>query len=226
MTTATIAVKGGASDDVPADFAIVHFSHQFTAPARSEVLAEGNAVVAQLRDTAARAGAGVRTMKVRSLRVEEMFNFAGPDHVREQSGWTAQLVGESLVEPVNVPEVVAVLIKIGVSIGHIGWHLDPDTEANAHRAVRRLAVADAKDAANDFALALGATLGRLVTLADPGLLGAASFQNSSRASARSTSGFFASASSSATPWDEHVDIDLDVVTVSANVEASYEVNLD
>jgi len=36
MITATIAVKGSASDELPADFAIVHFTYQFTAgPIRS-----------------------------------------------------------------------------------------------------------------------------------------------------------------------------------------------
>jgi uncharacterized protein YggE len=155
MITAAIAVKGSASDEFPADFAIVHFTHQFTAPARSEALTEGNAVVAQLRVTAAHAGGGVR----------------------EKSGWTALVAGKLLVEPGDVPEVVAAMNEVGVSISHISWHLDPDTEARAQRAVRRLAVADAADAANDFAMALGATLGRLNTLADPGLLGAASLQN-------------------------------------------------
>ena len=86
------------------------------------------------------------------------------------------------MEPGYVPEIVAAMNEVGVSVTHISWHLDPDTEARARRAVRRLAVADAADAANDFAIALGATLGRLNTLADPGLLGAASLQNIGRAS--------------------------------------------
>jgi len=226
MTTATIVVKGSASDEFPADFAVVRFSHQFTAPARSEALAEGNAVVAQLRDTAAQAGAGVREMKVRSLRVEETFNRVGPEHISEQSGWTAQVAGELLVEPGTVPEVVAALIQVGVSINHISWHLDPDTATSAHRAVRRLAVADAVDAANDFAVALGGTVGRLITLADPGLLGAVTFQNGSHGSSRSSGIAFATAGASATSWDQQVDIDPDMITIAANVEASYEVTLD
>jgi hypothetical protein len=78
------------------------------------------------------------------------------------------------------------------------------------------------DAANDFAFALGATLGRLITLADPGLLGAASFSSGSRmASHRAV----ATAGTSTTSWDEQVDIDPAVITISANVEASYEVTL-
>jgi hypothetical protein len=66
-----------------------------------------------LRVTGAHAGGGVREMKVRSLRVEELFNFVGPDHVSEKSGWTALVAGELLVEPGDVPEVVAAMNEVG-----------------------------------------------------------------------------------------------------------------
>jgi hypothetical protein len=89
--------------------------------------------------------------------------------------------------------------------------------------VRRLAVADAVDAAKDFVLALGATLGSLITLADPGLLGAATFQNGARTSSHMA---VVTAGTSTASWDEQVDIDPAVITISANVEASYEVSLD
>jgi len=132
-------------------------------------------------------------------------------------------VGQVLVEPGTVPTAIAELAKVGVRIHQITWHLDSETEEKAHRAVRRLAVADAKEAANDFALALGASLGGLITLADPGLLGPAAFQSGARRSslmATATSGI------SSGLWDEQVDIDPDVITVSANVEASYEVTFN
>ena len=72
-------------------------------------------------------------------------------------------------------------------------------------------------------MALGATLGRLNTLADPGLLGAATLQNIGRASSGWMS---ASARVTSASRDERVDIDPDVITIFANVEASYEVTLD
>ncbi len=223
MTTATIAVKGSASDDFPADYALVQFGHELNAPARSEALAGGNVVIAQLRDTVAQVGAGVREMKVQSLRVQETFNHVGPDHIREHSGWAAQLSGQLLIEPSTVSAAIAELIKTGVRIFQLTWHLDPDTELQAHRAVRRLAVADAREAANDFALALGANIGSLITLADPGLLGATAFPNGAR---RSSHMGLSSAGASGASWDEYVDIDPEVITISANVEASYEVTLN
>jgi uncharacterized protein len=220
MATATIAVKGSARDDVPADYAIAHFGYEFNASARSEALAGGNAAIAQLRDTVAQLGAGVREMKVESFRVEETFNHVGPEHVREHSGWAAHVGGRVLIGSNTVPTVIAELIKTGVRTHQLTWHLDRDTQFAAHRAVRRDAVADAKEAANDFALAIGAELGRLLALADPGLLGGAVNANGPiRTLATSAT------RASTTSWDEFVDIDPVMITISANVEASYEVTL-
>jgi uncharacterized protein YggE len=222
-TTATIAVKGSASDDVPADYAIAHFGYEFNAPARSEALAGGNAVIDQLRATVAHIGVGVREMKVQSFRVEETFNHVGPDHVREHTGWVAQIGGQIQVESDSVPAAIAELIKTGVRTHQLTWHLDKDRQLQAHRAVRREAVADAREAANDFALALGADLGRLITLADPGLLGSAAF--ASGPITRAASMASAVSRSSDASWDQFVDVDPAMITISANVEASYEVSL-
>lgn len=103
MTTASIAVKESASDDFPADYALVQVGHELNAPSRSEALAGGNAVIAQVRETAAQLGAGVREAKVHSLRVQETFNHVGPNNIREHSRWVAQLGGQLLIEPSTVP---------------------------------------------------------------------------------------------------------------------------
>jgi uncharacterized protein len=221
MTSATIAVKGSASADFAADFAIVHFGCEYKARARSEALAGGNAVIAQLRDIVEQLGTHVREIKVQSLRVQESFNHVGPDRIQEHFGWVAQLGGQLLMDPSIVPVAYARLIQMGVRIHQLTWHLDPDTELQAHRAVRRLAVADAREAANDFALALGANLGDLITLADPGLLGVTNFANTSRTS--SHTGFATAGASNSR--DEYVEIDPELITITANVEASYEVTL-
>jgi uncharacterized protein YggE len=220
MSTATIAVKGSASEDYPADFAVIHFQYQATMSARSEALTHGNEVIAHLRDVAAQSSPQVRAMTVRSLRVEEAFHSVGPDQSQAPAGWIVQVVGETVVVTVSVPAVAAALTKVGVSIGQITWHLEAEAGANAHRAVRRQAVADALEAAHDFAAALGGTVGDLITLADPGLLNA----GATRGPARAGGGFFASATSGPGSWDERVDIDPAMITVSASVEASYVVN--
>jgi uncharacterized protein len=226
MSTATIAVNGDASREYPADDASVYFHHQFTAPARSSALAHGNAVVTQLREYANQIDSGVREMKIRAVGVNENFSGTGSERVHEPSGWTAQVVGEAFADPESVPVVVAGLIKLGVSIGQVAWLLKPETEADARRQVRRLAVDKALEAANDFADALGGTVGRLIALADPGLLGSGAVQGSWRGPARAGGAYFSAASISAAPWDERIDIDSSTIMVTASVEASYEVNLD
>ncbi len=223
MSSATIAVKGNASEEFPADFAGIHFQHLFTSPARSDALAHGNAVITQLRDVGALNTLHVREMKVRSLSVEETFTSVGPDHIREPSGWSVLVTGDAHADASSLPEVVAALTRVGVSIVNVTWHLDPATEASAQREVRRQAVDNAFEAANDFAAALGGTLGDLITLADPGLLSAGASGNPRT---RSAGAFLASATSHGSPWDDRVDIDTSVITITASVEASYVVNLN
>ena len=223
MATATIAVKGGASDDFPADFALLRLSNHYTTQDRSEALAGANALIAQVREAAQQLGTGVREVKVEFLRMIETFNQVGLEHEQERSGWGAHIAWDLAIEPDTVPVAVAELTSIGVTIHRIIWLLDPDTEARARRAVRRLAVADAKDAANDFALALGGNLGSLITLADPGLLGPGTFQNGASSAMRARN---ATSAMSSSGWLVSIDFDPELVTISANVEASYEVTFD
>lgn len=225
MTTATIAVRGNAIGEFPPDFAVVHFHHQFGAPARSEALAHGNDVAAQLRDVTARSELGVREIRVRNIRVVEMFKDAKPGHAREPYGWGVQVEGEATAGSRTVPEVAAALTKVGVSISHVSWQLDPESEASAYRTVRRQAVANALEAASDFAVALGGTVGQLITLADSGLLGAGAFEGSQRGPIRAAGAFHATATASGVHWDDRADIDPYPITVDASVEARYEVNL-
>jgi len=223
MNTATIAVNGSASGDFPPDYAVVHVNHQLTMPARSEALAEGNAVISRLRALAATADAGVREVKVRSLRASEMFNYVSPERPREPFGWSVQVISEIEVVPTHASTLVAALIKLGISVQYVTWHLDHASEVAAFRAVRRRAVAEAAVAAEDFADALGGALGVLLTLSDPGLLdgdfevrgGQVPMGSARRMSASATSG----------EWNDDVDIDPDDITVSANVQARYEVVL-
>src|SRR5579863_9687232 len=114
MTTATIAVKGSASDDFPADFCIIHFGLEFNSPARSEALSGANAAIAHLREVWTHLGSGARDMKVQSIHVVEAFNHVGPDHRREPAGWAAHVSGQLIAEPNTVPHALAELIESGV----------------------------------------------------------------------------------------------------------------
>ncbi len=218
--TATIAVRGSASDGFPADYATVHLGYRDSAEARSDALVAGNDLIAQLRDAAASAGSGVRELRVRSMRVEATFDASGTDRPREPTGWSALVDGEMLVEPNAVATVVADLIRRGASIRHVSWHLDPHSETRARRSVRRRAVADALEAADDFAAALGATLGDLTALPVPGRRGAGRVAGGTTpwpppaAAARATAS-----------WDDRVDLDPAAIVVSASVEARFDVIL-
>ena len=127
-------------------------------------------------------------------------------------GHAATVSGTADVTAEEVGVVVTVLVAAGARIGWLGWDLDVDNAA--YRKVRQEAVADAHRAASDFAEAVGASLGALVTLADPGLLGAGVPSEHGDLSIR------ASASYSIEPVEE-LDLDPEPQTVSAHVEACF-----
>jgi uncharacterized protein YggE len=67
----------------------------------------------------------------------------------------------------NVGIAVEQIIAAGAEISYVRWALAPDTDA--YRRARKAAVAQAAEAAADFAEATGGQLGALVSLSDPGV---------------------------------------------------------
>ena len=118
-----------------------------------------------------------------SLHTQEMFDNEGPHNTREHSRWVAHVRGQVRIDTNAVARAVAELLWIGVKLSTPIWRLDHESELRARRAKRRRAEADEREAASDFARALGATLGPLITLADPGLLSAGAFGVAARSGA-------------------------------------------
>jgi hypothetical protein len=67
----------------------------------------------------------------------------------------------------NVGIAVEQIVAAGAEITYVRWALAPDTDA--YRRARKSAVAQAAEAAADFAEATGGQLGALVSLSDPGV---------------------------------------------------------
>jgi uncharacterized protein YggE len=115
---------------------------------------------------------GVRQSRISRVRVQELSHW---DKKRDQyisDGYSAALTGTAEIVVREVAGVIERLVAAGARIGWVGWDIDRDNPA--YREARKLAVGDAHRAAVDFADAIGADLGSLATLADPGLLAAGS----------------------------------------------------
>ena len=114
--------------------------------------------------------AGVRRNELGRVRVHERRHWSEERDRWIADGFAASVSGSADVDVAEVGRVVGVLVAAGATVNWVGWSLDDDNVA--YREVRKLAVAEAHRAAEDFADAVGAWLGPLVSLADPGLLGA------------------------------------------------------
>jgi len=163
----TLAVRGEASVEVLADQAVVSVHLQREDPDRELAAAGAGELARAVRSVVADA-TGVRRSTISRLHVTEVSTWDEQRHANVRAGWQATLGGTVVADAAAVGALAGDLVAVGAQILGVDWRVDDDNPA--HREVRRLAVADAERAAADFAAALGGTVGRLLELADSGLM--------------------------------------------------------
>jgi hypothetical protein len=203
----TINVRGFARAEVSPDFAAIHCSAN--AEADSAVEAQDRAAdIATAMRAATAETAGVRSLRLSRVSVYERQQWNDTTQTQESAGWSATISGVCEADVAEAGAVAGMLVEAGATIGHLQWCLEEDNPA--YREVRTRAVHDARRAAEDFAAALSARVGELISLADPGLLTGGGPEAMPRAAM-----FDGVRAAKAVPIDS-VDIE-----VSASVEASY-----
>jgi len=205
----TVRVRGFAELEAEPDFAVVTFQIERLDDDADEALAFAADAADECR-TALTGATGVRRFAISRVRNLEIRHWDADSERYLFGGYRATLSGTATVGAPAVGAVVAALVSAGAQVGWVAWDLDADNPA--FRAVRAQAVADAHRAAEDFAVALDARLGVLVTLADPGLLDQGSRHTST------TSEMVASPAAGAA---EDLPIDPEPQTVYATVEACF-----
>ena len=206
----TVSVRGTARLEVDPDYGTVSFSVEAEASTSPKALERAATVADACRAVLADA-AGVRRSEVGRVRVHERRHWSEQRDRWIADGFAASVSGSTDVDVAEVGRVVGALVEVGAVVGWVGWSLDDDNVA--HREVRKLAVGEAHRAAVDFADAVGAPLGPLVTLADPGLLGAGVPDEGRRA--------LYSAAVRSEPEPTELDLDPEVQEVYARVEACF-----
>ncbi|MGY1730577.1 SIMPL domain-containing protein [Geodermatophilus sp. SYSU D01045] len=165
LPPAVVRVRGEACADHPPDCATLAVHVREVSPdGRAAALAVASGVAAGLR-AALDGVAGVRAVVLSRVSVHE--RFVWDTGTAERAGWEATVGGTVQADAGAVPELAEVVAAAGAGIGGVSWDLDDP--AAARRAVRRAAVAAAREAAADLADAVGRPLGPLLELADPGL---------------------------------------------------------
>jgi uncharacterized protein YggE len=206
----TVSVRGEADLDVDPDYATISFSVETDASTAPKALERAARIADACRATLADA-AGVHHARLGRVRVRERRHWSEKQDRWISDGHAASVSGSTDVATADVGGTVAALVAVGAQVGWVGWALNEDNPA--YREVRKLAVADAHRAAVDFADAIGTTLGALVTLADPGLLGAGVPDRYERMQVH--------ASASVVPDADELELDPEQQNVAARVEACF-----
>jgi uncharacterized protein YggE len=206
----TVSVRGTARLEVDPDYGTVSFSVEAEASTSPKAL-ERAAIVADACRAVLADAAGVRRRELGRVRVHERRHWSEQRNRWIADGFAASVSGSTDVDVAAVGRVVGALVDAGAVVGWVGWSLDDDNVA--HREVRKHAVAEAHRAAVDFADAVGAPLGPLVTLADAGLLGAGVPDAGPHR--------VYSAASASEPEPAELDLDPEVQEVFARVEACF-----
>jgi hypothetical protein len=167
-----LLVRGVAEDAIPPDTATVtvtvvgrHPGAQAEALGRAAVLAA--AVDGELEDRRQGESALVRRLAVSSIRVHEEYDHTGGRRTR--TGYAAARTSEveCRADGSALTDLIAALGRDGVRISGPRWHVDPASDG--WLPLRIAAVADARRRAEAYATALGAELGPVRWLAEPGL---------------------------------------------------------
>lgn len=166
---ATLRVRGSARLEEAPGRCIIGWSASRTHEVAAETLVLVGPVVEMVRDISARAADDERdrfsTERIRtwprSHRDPDTGELVHDGHTSSVTGTLDIGVGP------NVGRVIEQIIGAGAEITYVRWALAHDTDA--YRRARKAAVAQAAEAAEDFAEATGGQLGELMSLSDPGV---------------------------------------------------------
>lgn len=208
MTThPTAAVRGTARTTVDPDYADVHLTVTHAGTSRELALAGVAAKLVTVQELIEDlAGVQEAHLAHPRCRQERYYDKASGRNVA--GDWIAAVGGTVRLDATTAPADLARLLASEASVTYVSWGLVDHHPAR--RQVRIDAVAVARQAAEDFAVGTGCTLGDLVSIADPGVGGTGAVGSWGRAAG--------------SPAEAEVEVDPEPVEISATVEAVYELH--
>ena len=202
-----VRVRGEATRRFAPDHAELSVSVERTSAVdRAAALEQASATAVALREALDRAP-GVREVVLSRVVVREATQWNPSRQVQEHTGWVAYLGGHVKVDAAAAGDIAGVVAGTEAGVSGVVWGLD-DRPA-AQRETRIAAVTAAREAAEDFAVAVDRELGELRVVADQGLSGGP------------PQAFALSAAGAAATDAPRVDLDPEPVEVYAAVEAAY-----
>jgi hypothetical protein len=206
-----VSVRGSAVLEVQPELASLSVSLRAEDKDRATVLKRINQRGEALDTTVERLAAAIERVETDAVRVTPVYR---GDRPRERvAGYAATLVKSLYVTDFSrLGELLAQVADLELArVNGPFWSLRPDTPV--YRQARIAAVRDAVAQARDYAAALGSELAELIELADTGMLG-----NRGPSGARHLM-----AASSAAPEELTFDIEPQLQTVEADIEARFRI---
>ncbi|MFV0258860.1 MAG: SIMPL domain-containing protein [Acidimicrobiales bacterium] len=212
-----IVVRGTAEGRVMPDRATIGVTVSADAPSRDEAYAAA-APTAQAVDSVL-AGHAAHTDRVVTAALTVQPTTRWRKGEQQRTGWrAARHTRVELTAEADVGQLVAELARAGAAVAGPTWTVDVDNEAHAD--VRRSAAADARARAEAYAEGLGLGLGRVLWLAEPGLGRRSGTAGAPPGPVRAGVALMGAAPAGAD--DEIIDATPGEVTLSASVEAAFE----
>ncbi|MFV0524187.1 MAG: SIMPL domain-containing protein [Acidimicrobiales bacterium] len=210
-----IVVKGTAEGRAMPDRATIGVTISADGPRREDAYAAAAPLAQAVDAVLAAHAADTDRVVTAALLVQPTTRWRKGE--QQRTGWRAtRHTRAELTGLVEVGQLVAELTRAGGAISGPTWSVDPDHEAYAD--VRRAAAADARARAEAYADGLGLGLGRVLWLAEPGLGRRQGGGGGPAVAVRPAPALLGSAP----PEDAVIDATPDEMTLTASVEAAFE----
>ena len=215
-STPTVSVRGFARSFTKPDWARISVEYRQRSDDRDAAIREAAEAVQNFRDDFSPSDL-VRSLTMGQMSVTRERVYNEETRVYEDGLWEVSVSGRIEVDADNANDVLGGVVIHPLDVDYVSWGIEDDNPLC--RQVRRAAVRNAREAAEDFADGASMQVGDVIALADPELLDTA---------IRARFDGIASMPMEMSPSDDAVDYSPDItldpqpVYVSATVEAVFE----
>ncbi len=166
-STATVSVRGFSRSSTEPDWARISVEYRRRSVDRDAAVQYASEAVQNFRDDFASSDL-VRSLTIGQLSVSRERVYNDETRVYEDGLWGVSVTGRLEVDARNLNDVLGGVVIHPLEVDYVSWGIDDDNPL--YRKVRRAAVRNAREAAEDFADGASMQVGDVIALADPELL--------------------------------------------------------
>lgn len=166
-STATVSVRGFYRSSTEPDWARISVEYRRRSDDRDAAVQDSSEAVQKFRDDFGSSDL-VRSLNIGQLSVSRERVYNDETRVYEDGLWEISVAGWLEVDADDLNDVLGGVVVHPLDVDYVSWGIDDDNAL--YRKVRRAAVRNAREAAEDFADGASMQVGDVIALADPELL--------------------------------------------------------